>query len=137
MAQRVTQPEVRGVLGDKSDPTIAMQPFIDMAVALTDKIASNDTNSLLSTALLKQIEANLAAHYYSRSDPAYLAKNTGESGATFYGQTGMGLDFTPYGQTAKELDLTGFLTSLGKAKIGGFDWLGKPPSTQVPYRDRD
>lgn len=135
MAPRVNQDDVRSLVQTKAG--VDVQAYIDIAVALTDKVASNDFFSLLSTALLKQIEANLAAHYYSLRDPSYLAKNTGDAGATFYGQTGMGLDFTPWGQTAKELDLTGFLNSLGKGRAASVTWLGKAPSDQTDFRDRD
>ena len=135
MAQRIQQDDVRSLVNSES--TIDVQAFIDIAVALTDKVSSNDSLSVLTSDLLKQIEANLAAHYYSLRDPAYLAKKTGDANATFYGQTGMGLDFTPWGQTAKELDITGFLASLGKGQAIGMKWLGKPPSTQTDYRDRD
>lgn len=135
MAQRVTQDEVRSLV--QTEATIDVQAYIDIAVALTDKVSSNDSLSVLSAALLKQIEANLAAHYYSLRDPAYLARTTGDAGATFYGQTGMGLNFTPWGQTAKELDLTGFLNSLGTGQSTSISWLGKPPSDQTDYEDRN
>jgi hypothetical protein len=78
----------------------------------------------------------LAAHYYSLRDPAYLQKKTGDSSATFYGETGKGLDFTPYGQTAKDLDLTGFLNSLGKSQPS-IGWLGKTESEARTYEERN
>ncbi len=135
MAQRIKQDDVRSLVNSES--TIDVQAFIDIAVALTDKISASDSNSVLTSDLLKQIEANLAAHYYSLRDPAYLAKKTGNASATFYGQTGMGLDFSPWGQTAKDLDISGFLSSLGKRQTVGMGWLGKPPSGQTDYVDRD
>ncbi len=134
MAQRVKLPEVQALV--KYNDQIPMQPFVDIATALTDKVSSNDTLSVLSTALLKQIEANLSAHYYSLRDPDYLETKTQDSSAKFYGKTGMGLDFTPWGQTAKELDTTGFLSSLGKGQSIGITWLGTPIDDQLTFEER-
>ena len=57
--------------------------------------------------------------------------------------TGKSLDSTHYGQTAKLLDTSGCLAEISKeAETGGkttvgIDWLGKPPSEQTDYVDRD
>ena len=51
----------------------------------------------------------------------------------------MGFDATLYGQTAKRLDVTGYLAKLDKPdrpKAGSI-WLGKAPSEQTDYEDRD
>ncbi len=134
MAQRVTLDEVQ-TLVDYNDQ-INMQPYVDIATALTDKVSSNDTLGVLSTALLKQIEVNLAAHYYSLRDPAYLEKKTQDASAKFYGETGKGLDFTPWGQTAKDLDISGFLASVGKGQSIGLTWLGTPLDSQLTFEER-
>ncbi len=135
MAQRVTLIEVQ-VLLRKYNDQIPMQPHVDYATALTDVVSSRDTLSVLTTALLKQIELNLAAHHYSLTDPAYLEKKTQDASAKFYGETGKGLDFTPWGQTAKKLDITGFLSSLGKGKSIGVTWLGTPIDDQLTFLER-
>jgi len=134
MAQRVTLDEVQSLV-DYNDQ-INMQPYVDIATALTDKVSSNDSLGVLNSALLKQIEANLAAHYYSLRDPAYLAKKTQDASATFYGETGKGLDFTPWGQTAKDLDISGFLASVGKGQSIGLTWLGTPLGSQLTVEER-
>jgi hypothetical protein len=135
MAQRVDPEDVRALLNVKS--TVDLQPFIDQATAVTDKVSSNDSSGVMNSALLKEVERNLAAHYYCLKDPGYHARTTEGASGTFYGKTDMGLDYTPFGQTAQEMDLTGFLSSLGKGRSIGITWLGLPPSEQTDYRDRD
>lgn len=136
MAWRVTNEEVRAIIDDVS--SISLAPFIDFANALTDRVSAQDSSSVLSTAILKEIEKLLAAHSYCLRDPAYHEKKTGDASAVFYGKTEMGLDYTPYGQQAKMLDETGFLDSLNRQKHKvSLDWLGLPPSDQTDYVDRD
>lgn len=134
MAQRVTLDEVQSLV-DYNDQ-INMQPYVDIATALTDAVSSNDSLGVLNSALLKQIEANLAAHYYSLRDPAYLEKKTQDASAKFYGETGTGLEFTPWGQTAKQLDISGFLASVGKGQSIGVTWLGTPLDSQLTVEER-
>ncbi len=134
MAWRVTEEDVRGII--ETDGNISLAPFLNSATALTDYISSEDSDGVLSAALLIEIEKNLAAHSYALRDPQYLAKKTGDASAKFQGETGMGLDYTPWGQMAKQLDVSGTLSTLGKKKPG-MAWLGLPPSKQTAYRDRD
>ena len=136
MAWRVSDGEVREILD--SDDSLNIAPFIDTATALTDYVSAQDTNSRLNAALLKEIEKNLAAHFYALKDTQYQEKRTEKASAVFYGKTGMGLDFTPWGQTAKLLDVTGTLDTLSTKKHQvALTWLGYPPSSQTAYRDRD
>ena len=128
MAIRVTDDEVRSLLED--DPTISMDPFITAASLLTDRVGSNDTDSDLAAADLKEVERWLSAHMYSCRDQQLQSRSTDNASGTFTGKTDMGLDSTYYGQTAQTLDVTGYLTNLkNKAtnpnvhKAGGV-WLG-------------
>lgn len=121
-----------------------MEPFIRAASGLVDKISSNDSSSLLNNADLKEIEIWLAAHLYAHYDLQFKSSTASEGGAVF--QTGKDeegpLNMTMWGKTAMLLDVTGYLTNLnqdaikGKSKIT-LQWLGKPPSTQIDYIDRD
>lgn len=137
MAWRTTQEEVRSVV--TSDPNINMAPFIKVASNLTDRVESQDSDSLLSDSLLEDIETWLAAHFYSIRDLAYHEKETGDAKAKFQGKTSMGLDATLWGQQAKTMDLTGTLTRLDTAPrpIASCSWLGKPKSEQTTYENRD
>lgn len=134
MAWRVTEEEVRGII--ETDEKISVAPFIASATALTDRVSAQDSASVLNAALLKEIEKNLAAHFYALRDPQYAENKTGDASAVYQGETGKGLDYTPWGQAAKDLDISGTLATLGKKPVG-MSWLGKPPSEQTAYEDRD
>lgn len=136
---RTNSSNVANILLDNYDGTTVLDRFIDTAASLTNKVSTNDTASELDAADLELIERYLAAHFYCLADPLYASKSTGGASGSFQGQTGMGLDFTPYGQTAKRLDVTGYLARLDmptRPKAGSI-WLGKAPSNQIPYVNRD
>lgn len=135
MAWRTSEPDVESIV--EVDSAINIAPFINTANALTDYVATSDEGSLLNTALLKQIESYLAAHFYSHRDKLYQEKKTGDASAVFQGKTDMGLDSTEYGQTAQVLDVTGTLRSLSKGGKARVEWLGLAPSDQTDYEDRD
>lgn len=140
MSQRTTVEKVRSILVDRKDydGETNLQPFIDTAVILTDRVASKDSDSELSDAALALIEAWLAAHYYCTPDRPYQSRNQGKSGGSFQGQTGMHLESTYYGQTAMDLDFTGTLANINKGtRKAKAHWLGKAPSAQTDYEDRD
>jgi hypothetical protein len=136
MAWRVEEKDVFEIIDGNAD--LSMGPFIEMATALTDYVSSQDSRSVLTAALLVQIEKNLAAHYYSMRDPQYDAKKTDDVSAKFQGEFGMHLDATRWGQAAMIFDVSGTLRKLSKGvSLGTVTWLGKPPSTQIDYVDRD
>lgn len=136
MAQRTNATKVRAIIDDDSDVDISAQ--IDTAVALTDYVESQDTDSMLTTALLLEIETYLAAHFYEHLDPQFSEKKTGEASAKFQGEFGKGLESSKWGQTAKRLDVTGMLGALDTgAGLSTITWLGKPVSDQIDYVDRD
>jgi len=142
VASRASDSDVREVI--ESDSSISMRPFIAAASAIVDWIDGTcDSSNVLSTTQLRQIETWLAAHFYSRRDPGFLEKATDKARGVFQGQTAMHFDSTFWGQTAMEIDVSGCLTKRNNemktgmlAKVG-LTWLGKPPSTQTDYVDRD
>lgn len=136
MAWRVTEREVREII--PTDILVSVGPFIAMANALTDRVSSQDTQSLLNSALLIQIEKNLAAYFYEARDPQYDEKKTSDASAVFQGEWGMGLNRNSWGQNALILDVTGLLRSISKGVVRvSMEWLGLPPSEQTDYVDRD
>lgn len=141
MAIRTNEDEVRSII--ETDITISLYPFIRAASALVDRVETMDTDDLLTAAQLQDVETWLAAHFYAHRDQLYQSKNTERAGATFQGQTGMGLNSTQYGRTAMTLDVSRGLAKLdaevgtGGKRKAGMMWLGKPPSTQIAYEDRD
>jgi hypothetical protein len=135
MAWRITEDDLKAIV--TVDSSIRLEPFVQAGNALADKVSSNDSDSLLSAALLFEIERYLAAHFYSHRDQLFQAKATDKASATFQGKTDMGLRSTQYGQAAISLDVTGYLGSLDKGARTQFVWLGKSPSDQTDYVDRD
>jgi len=138
---RTNETEVRELIEVSSD--LNLTAFITAANGLTSQLASADSDGELSTTELRMIEAYLAAHFASHRDQQYQSKSTGKANATFQGKTDMYLESSLWGQTAMMLDTTGWLAKRNKEnKEGGkrklsVTWLGKPPSTQDDYEDRD
>ena len=133
---RVTEAAVRLIIDTDAD--LSLTPFIDVATALTDHVASEDSNSVLTTALLVQIEKWLAAHFYAIRDPQPQEEKTADASAVHQGRTDLGLDLTHWGQQAKRLDVTGTLAQLDRTKHRvSVQWLGLAPSEQTAYMNRD
>ena len=136
MTARATDTGVRGII--ETGPNISTSPFIVTANRLVNWLTETcDTASVLSADLLAEIETWLAAHFYAHRDPQYIEKKTADASAAFQGKTAMYLDSTFWGQTAQMLDVTGCLKSINKGGRVGLVWLGKPPSDQINYADRD
>ena len=141
MAWRTSQEAVEGILGDNydTDGKPSLSPQITTANALTTEVVAVAArkNLTLSAALLQEVECWLAAHFYGHADQLYQEKKTADASAVFQGQTGKGLESTQYGQTAMLLDTTGSLRTINEGKRPGFAWLGKAPSSQTDYQDRN
>ena len=103
---RVTDAEVKEIL----DTALSTTPFINTATVVVDE---NLVDKGLSTALLKEIELYLAAHYTTIREQQLTSEELGEAKNTYQGKTEMGLDSSFYGQTAKQLDTSGTLSNIG------------------------
>ena len=118
-----------------------LTPFIEAANLLVTRVeeCALAKGITLTADELEMIERWLAAHSYALNDRIYTSKHTADASASFGGQMGLGLDFTPYGQWAARLDISGCLEALAGAerKVGRAYWLGKPKSDQIDYVDRD
>lgn len=131
---RVVESDVRSVI--ETNPAIELMPFIVTAHTLLDSL-SNCMNGGNTEEMLFEIEKYMAAHLYAQRDPQYQSKSTGRASATFQGQTALGFESTWWGQTALRLDGTGCLAGSDRKKTKvSAAWLGKPPSTQIPYVQR-
>ncbi len=137
MAWRVTPTDVEGIIRDYNT-SIDLTPFITMANTLADKVSSEDTGGELNAAQLFEIERLLSAHFYDQRDHEVDSSFTEKAGGKHTGQYGMHLERTRHGQDALMFDTTGYLRKISKgivrAKVA---WLGKPPSLQTDYVDRD
>lgn len=129
--------DVRAIIS--TDANLSISPFIEAATILVDRVATCATarSETLTTDQLHIIETYLAAHFYAHRDPQYQEKQTEKASAVFQGKTGMGLESTYWGQTAMTLDTSGCLASFGRGTRASLNWLGKAPSDQIDYIDRD
>lgn len=146
---RTTSALVEGVLLSDYDSQYNLQPFIDTAAVVVTRVSDCAVSRgiPLTTAELELVERWLAAHFYATSDRPYQERTTDGARGKFQGETGMYLDSTFYGQQALLIDYSGCLASIGSGGADGSGltsrnaarvvWLGKPPSEQIDYRDRD
>lgn len=118
---------------------IGLENFIVQANLLTNWLDSVDTDNELDSATLKEIETQLAAHFYAvQRDPQYQSKSTNGASGSFQGATGYSLQATHYGQTAMLLDVTANLTKRnleaqqGK-RISKTTWIGWQDHSEDPY----
>jgi hypothetical protein len=130
--------------GTDEEPGADLTPYIESASALVDDLAAKASAQGLTTLTASRkelIERWLAAHAYKLVDQPFAASSTGAQGsmaqATYQGKTGMYLEATKYGQMAISLDPTGLLVTLGKRLVARCHWLGRPPSEQTDYVNRD
>lgn len=126
---RVSAEEVRSIVDD--DPNISMAGFIRLATGLIDEVDTCDTDNLLSDAMLANLEILVAAHYYTLRDPLYTSKRTEKA-------AGQWLNRTTYMEEAIRMDRSNCLNSILNGLVKPeFTSLGKPPSDQIDYADRD
>lgn len=137
---RTNQNAVIAVLQADYDSANApsLTPYIQTANVIVSRVNAYAVRKeiTISSEELELIERWLAAHYYQQSDRGYSSRSTADASGAFQGQTGMRLESTMYGQTALTLDPSGCLADLGKRQPKAI-WLGKTPSEQIDYVDRD
>lgn len=120
------------------DNDISLEPFIRMAYVLTNRVAAKDTDSLLGSDELAEIERWLAVHFYETRDHELSQEATEKASGQYVGQFGKGLERTRAGQNAMLFDETGYLRRVSNgAVVPKVSWLGKAPSNQTDYVDRD
>lgn len=138
---RTSSASVQGILADNYDGSTSLTPFIASATAVVDRVSSlaTDYGYSLSATELELIERWLSAHFYCAADPLFAEKQTGEARGKYQGRERFidDLSSTDYGRRAKMLDPSGALASLAEGTILVPVWLGKVPSGQTDYVDRD
>lgn len=143
MAQRTSTTLVEARLNQDWDGTSSAQQDIDAATLIVDRVAAcaRAKGKALSTAELEMVERLLACHFYKYSaDRQYDNRN--EQGAVVTGKfTGMtaleNLSGTTYGQSAQMVDYSGCLAAISRRATASMFWLGKTPSEQTPFWQRD
>ena len=123
-----------GDYDDANNPSLTR--YIAAANLLTTRVATCATNRgvTLSDDELTEIETWLGAHYYTKADRVYQSKSTNGASASFV------LDPKnpePYKAVALEIDISGCLAALLAGNRARLKWVGKVPSEQTAYEDRD
>ena len=140
MAFRTTPEYVRKVLGsdigvDADGNWPDLEPRIRAANVIVDRVATcaSDKGIPLSTAELTEIEAWLAAWYYTKTDPVYLSRSTaGRSGTFVRGKE----EPEPYKDGALSLDTSGCLNAILNRRRAFVGWGGKVEADQIDYDQR-
>ena len=129
MTIRIEEADVRNLI--ETDPDLSMVPFIRAATLIVDRVitCADDRGFTIADDEAAIIEMYIAAHLYSLRDPQYMSKSTERASASF-----MARDWLA---AAKLLDPSGCLESITSQKRARMKWLGKQPSLQTDYEDRD
>lgn len=141
MALRTDAAAVQESLGSNYDsrrkpPLNAALRFGNVLTTRLVTLAAQD-DMTLTTDELREIETNLAAHYYCLNDKLLTSKSTKGASGSFQGQYGMQLESSDYGQAALTLDWTGILREMGKTATVQAFWGGLPESEQQTYEERN
>ena len=140
MSQRTTLANVQAVLADNWDDSTSVQPYIDSATVVVDRVVTCATKrgKTLTATEEELVERWLAAHFYCVMDPLYTTRSTAGASGGFQRKPATD-DFgsTDYGMQATRIDPSGCLNAIGKRAVASMTWLGKPPSAQTAYEDRD
>lgn len=136
---RTTSAAVIAVLGRDYDTVNnwSLSPYIEAANGLINQLinlATANSRPIPTSTQAELLERWLAAHYYTKADPTYSSKSTsGASGSFIRGKT----EPEPYKDVVLGLDPSGILNALLNRLTAGGVWLGKPPSEQTPYEERN
>jgi hypothetical protein len=89
-----------------------IEPFITAANLMVSDVLSGSGQS---SALLKEIERWLSAHFVAIDDGSARRKSEeiGDASAEYEGKTDMGLKFTRYGQQVLLMDTSGLFAQVG------------------------
>ena len=140
MAIRTTATAVKDILAPGKDydsiDEPKLTPFIRAANLTTNRVATCATAKgiPLSSDELLEIETWMACYYYTRSDPIYQSRSTKGKSGQFVADPN---DPERYRAGAIALDPSGCLKSILMGNRAGASWLGKAPSEQIDYVDRD
>lgn len=108
-----------------------LTPYVDMATAFVDRVITCATAKgvTLSTAEAELIERNMAAHFYTRTDPLYQSKSTLSASGSY----ARGKEVESYKANATEMDPSGCVNALLNRQRASMSWLGKADSEKLDW----
>jgi hypothetical protein len=125
---------VQSVLVNCYQSGVSLERYIRAANLITSRFATVAAGQgwAVDADTLAEIETWLAAHCYSKMDPTYQSKTTGDASATYVrGKQ------EPFLEGALMLDPTGLLAAvLDPSKRVGIIWMGQDARDQVPWWER-
>lgn len=134
MAIRTNSDLVKGVLLVDYDQSAkpSLVPFMTAASAIIDDLVAraSSAGTTITAERAKLVETWLSAHQYCVSDRRRTKQR-------FFDGTQGEYESTSYLETAKQLDPSGLLDKILRRNKGVLLHLGKPPSEQIPYWQRD
>ena len=130
---RTTVSQVQGILGAHWNGTTDLTSYIELATVFVDNVAACALSKgvVLTSTHLELIERWMAAHYYLRMDPTYKSRSTASASGSW------NTDAKDYFNQALGIDISGCVNALQNRFTANLEWLGKPPSEQLPYHSRD
>lgn len=139
MAIRTDSASVQAVLLDNYDGSSDLTTFIGSASRIVDRVVACATRKgvTLDSDEQKDVETYVAAYlYFGNSGQQLVQDETTEKASVKFAdrkQVSEG-----YLSRAKMIDASGCLSGIIAGKTGPrMEWLGKPPSSQIPYTQRD
>jgi hypothetical protein len=137
VAQRTTIPKVQKLLAHNYDAKgkVDLQQFVDMGSSVTDTLVSDASGAglTITAGQAELVERNLAAYFYTNTDPLYASKSTGGASGSFLYEK----NENPFLRAAKMLDPTGLLPGILSGKSASLTWLGTTESEERTYRERN
>lgn len=136
MGIRTNHKMVEDVLQQCWDSSTKLDRYMRIASLVVDQVATCATEKghAQDAAVLKEMETWLAAHYYTKMDPVYTSRSTDGASGSFVRNKDTP---EPFLDAAMNLDFTGCLNAIINKKRASVGWMGRPPSEQTPYTERD
>lgn len=130
MAVRTSEEDVEAIV--EVDPAISVSRFILIASRIVDRVETCgiEKEEPYTAGELLDMETLVAAHLYTVRDQRYTSKSTLRASGSF--------EVLSYLDQAKLLDHAGCLEQILTGRPSArMVWLGRPPSAQTDYADRD
>lgn len=111
----------------------SLDVYVAMATSFVDRVVTCAANKgiVIDDTLLELIERNMAAHFYTRSDPLYASKSTLSASGSF----ARGKEVEVYKANAIDLDPSGCVNALLNRKVASMNWLGKTDSEKLDWEE--